>query len=168
MKGFSLTMVALSVLCFLICLGAVIVNHISFDRNCGGYLKRAADANTIELAEKNLNVAVEYLERNEMTSGYTSVVYRTPDEDVGFWYQNLKASLKELREVKPDATQLEKSNILMKLRETLLDSGEKGVHITAPDGISRFPNNTAYTVWVLLSLILAAIFSIMAWANWNS
>ncbi|MDP2696363.1 MAG: hypothetical protein Q8O87_03920 [bacterium] len=29
---------------------------INFDRNCGGYLKRAADANTIQLAEENLAI----------------------------------------------------------------------------------------------------------------
>ena len=61
MKGIVATI--LTVL-FLLWAGVRIVNHIQFDRNIGGYLKRAADANTVELAEKNLSVAVEYLERN--------------------------------------------------------------------------------------------------------
>lgn len=88
---------------FLLWAGVRTVNHIQFDRNIGGYLKRAADANTVELAEKNLSVAVEYLEKNGLTSGYTSILYRTPDEDVGFWFTNLKSSLDELHAVKPEA-----------------------------------------------------------------
>ncbi len=32
-----------------------------------------------------------------MTSGYTSILWQTPDEDIGFWYTNLKASQQELQ-----------------------------------------------------------------------
>lgn len=141
-----------------------IVAEISFDRNCEGYLKRAADANTIELADKNLSVAVKYLEDNKMTSGFTSVLYRTPDEDVEFWYNNLNSALAELRRVKPDAAQLEKTNVLMKLRETLLDQGEKGISVTSPDGISVFPNNDFYCWWGLVSFVIACVF-LLLWVN---
>lgn len=134
-----------------------IVNNVVFDRNCEGYLKRAADANTIELAEKNLAVAVKYLEDNEFTSGYTSILWRTPDEDIGFWYQNLKSSLDELHAIRPDATRLERTNVLMKLRETLLDEG-KNIHVTAPRGISVYPGNVGYALWCLSSLPIAAVF----------
>ena len=133
-----------------------IVNDIVFDRNCEGYLKRVADANTIELAQNNLATALRYVEDNNLTSDYTSVVYRTPDEDVGFWHDNLKASLQELRSIKSDASQLEKSNVLLKLRETLLDHGQS-LSVTAPSGISVFPNNFSYALWGLLSFLFAAI-----------
>ena len=156
MKGIVATI--LTVL-FLLWAGVRIVNHIQFDRNIGGYLKRAADANTVELAEKNLSVAVEYLERNGLTSGYPSILWRTPDEDVDFWFTNLKSSLDELHSVKPEAAQLEKTNVLMKLRETLLDQGNKGsTSVTAPSGMSVFPNNTAYALWGEVSFILSPAF----------
>ncbi|MEK7566555.1 MAG: hypothetical protein AAB527_00245 [Patescibacteria group bacterium] len=158
MKAYVAVMAVIFTLVFFTWGGARIVNNIQFDRNADGYLKRAADANTIELAKKNLAVAVKYLEENSLTSGYTSILWRTPDEDVGFWYDNLKASLKELEGVSSDATQLEKTNILMKLRETLLDQGQKGVHVTAPSGITVFPNNTFYVMWGAISFILAAYF----------
>ena len=108
--------------------GARIYNGITFDQNCEGHLKLAADANTVELAQQQLSIAVKYCEDNGLTKGYTSIFYRTPDEDIEFWYNNLKSSLNELNAVSADATQLEKSNILMKLRETLLDdNGETSV-----------------------------------------
>jgi hypothetical protein len=157
MKGFLVTV---GLVLFLIWGGARIVNDIQFDRNCEGYLKRASDANTVELAEKNLAVAVEHLERNNMTSGHTSILYRTPDEDVGFWYDNLSAALLELREIDEEATQLERTNILMKLRESLLDEGEGGSSVTAPPGIAVFPANKAYALWGVLSGLMVLVFGV--------
>jgi hypothetical protein len=131
------------------------VSYIHYSQDCGGYLKRAGDANTVELAEKELTRAVNYVEANKLTSGYTSVVYRTPDEDMEFWYNNLKASQKELRELSPEATQLEKTNVLMKLRETLLDDGQM---VTAPDGVSVYPANAALGVLGILSTLMLLVF----------
>lgn len=130
-----------------------IVNHIQFKQDCGGYLIRAANANTISIATTELETAVTYLEKEGLTEGYTSILYKTPDEDIGFWYGNLKASLEELKAVPEDASQLERSNILMKLRETLLDSGESGDSLTVPDGIEIYPSNSAYMLFALLGLI---------------
>lgn len=136
--------------------GLRIFNDIIYGIECGGHIKRAADANTVELATQEMKTVVSYLEQNGMTSGFTSILYRTPNEDVGFWYQNLKASLGELEKVTPETTQLERSNILIKLRETLLDHG-KSVSITDPSGISIFPNNGGYALFGLLALFSAII-----------
>lgn len=144
------------ILVFLAWGAAITVNYITFGIDCEGHIKRAADANTVELATQEMRTVVSYLESHGMTSGYTSVVYRTPDEDVGFWYQNLKSSLDELEMVSPQATQLEKSNLLMKLRETLLDEGQT-VSVTSPGGISIFPNNTAYAFWGILGLVVGIV-----------
>jgi hypothetical protein len=137
--------------------GLRIYNDVLYDINCGGHLKRAADANTVELAKQELKTAVSYLEARGMTSGYTSILYRTPDEDVGFWFQNLKASLVELEKVTPETTQPERSIILVKLRETLLDQGEKSVSVTAPSGIGIHPHNVAYAWFGWLSLVAAIV-----------
>lgn len=109
-----------------------------FEVACSGHLKRAADANTVELAKEELDIAVAYLEERKLTEGNTAIILPTPAYDIGFFYKNLKASLGELEAVKPDATQLEKSNVLIKLRETLLDHGE-GIYITLPPRISIYP-----------------------------
>lgn len=136
--------------------GLRIYNNIVYNIDCGGHIKRAADANTVELAAQELKTVIAYLEARGMTSGYTSVLYRTPDEDVGFWYQNLKASLGELEKVMPETTQLERSNILIKLRETLLDHGQS-VTVTRPSGISIYPNNVGYAWFGWLSLVAAIV-----------
>ena len=134
-----------------------IVKAVSFNQQCGGYLTRAANANTIDLAERELAVAIGHLDRNGIKTGYTSVIYRTPYEDIGYWYDNLSASLMELREIPADASQLERSNVLMKLRETLIDNGSEGDRLTMPLGISVYPSNAAFFWWGWASVIVAGI-----------
>lgn len=151
MRAFFVTVCfAAAVLIF----GNMIYKYVVFEQNCGGYLKRAADANTIETAKAELDKSIKYLEENGMTKGYTSIFYRTPDEDIEFFYNNLKASSVELSKVDSTTTSLEKTNILMKLRETLLDDGEKGTTVTCPDGLSKYPSNTMYFYLGLLGIAL--------------
>jgi len=142
---------------FLFWSGARIYKNINYGIECSGHLKRAADANTVNLAKKEMETAITFIKSHNMIAGYTSVLYNTPNEDVGFWYQNLSASLQELNDVTDQSTQLEKSNILMKLRETLLDQGEKGQSVTQPTGISIFPNNFVYMIWGWISSIVMLI-----------
>jgi len=135
-----------------------IVAAINFDRNCEGFLKRAADSNKVERAHAEMVKAVKYLEDNRLTSGYTSVLYTTPDEDIGFWYENLRDTRDDLAEFLKkiesgeEVTALERSNVLMKVRETLLDEGQS-VGVTVPDGISVYPHNVGLCWFGILSTI---------------
>jgi hypothetical protein len=149
----TITILSASVFVVTVIVGAVLGVH--FDQNIGGHLKRAADANSIELAKQELKTALDNIERSGLTSGYTSVLWRTPDEDIGFWYNNIKASYAELNSLSPDASQLERSNTLIKLRETLLDHSGGDEVVTAPDGISRYPNNAIFATVFLFSGLLA-------------
>ena len=148
----------------LIIFGMVCFKSIVFNINCGDYLKRAADSNTVELAVDNLKVALNYIEANNMTSGYTSVLYNSPDEDVAFWYANIKQSYEELTALDENTTNLEKTNLLMKLRETLLDNKEKGESLTLPKAISVFPNNTMWAIlkWLCLFMFVGGGFGVLA------
>lgn len=123
--------------------GFRVSKKIDFKQNVSGYLKRASNANTIDLAEQELTRSIKYLEDNKMTTGYTSILYKTPDEDVDFWFRNLKASQHELQTLNSSSA-LEKTNVLMKLRETLQDT---------PKGISVFPNNRLWTLLMFISVI---------------
>ncbi|WP_020536872.1 hypothetical protein [Lewinella cohaerens] len=131
--------------------GVRIAKGVTFKQNVSGYLKRAADANTIDMANAELTKVINYLEANNLTSGYTSVMWETPDEDIGFWYQNLKASQQELETLNSDSA-LERTNVLMKLRETLLDTGEK-TKVTIPKGLSVYPDNLLWGVLTLSAFI---------------
>jgi hypothetical protein len=136
---------------------------IAFNVDCGEHIKRAADANTVDLAIQELKVVITYLDENKMTSGYTSTFYNSPLEDVGYWYTNLNASLGELRKVTPDTPQLVRSNLLLKLRETLLDHTGSGESATMPSGISIFPSNVEFALWGWVSGVLA----IIGFVLWN-
>lgn len=131
-----------------------IVKSIKFDQQCAGYLKQTADANTVELALERINLAVDYIENHNLTDGYTSVLWKTEDENINYWYRNIKACKEELMTIPDDATSLEKSNVLMKVREALTDEGENGTKLTVPKGISRYPNNLWWGLGKLISYIL--------------
>ena len=150
MKQLSIIIMVLS----LIALTIPIVKSIQLEQNCIGYLERASNANTVETAIEELNYSISYLEENELTTGYTSVFYRTPDEDINFFYKNLVNSRDELMKVDSTTTQMEKTNLLMKLRETLTyDGGDYGTIVTYPDGLSRYPNNGMWMFIISISLL---------------
>jgi hypothetical protein len=131
------------------------VASIQWDRAVGGHLKRAADANSVELAKQELEVVVKYLDEHNIKTGYTSVFWTTPDEDVGFWYTNITTCLNQLKALPEHATQGEKDMVLMKLRQTLLD--HKGGHetVTEPSGIHLFPSNGAFAGVFAVTLMVA-------------
>lgn len=139
----------------IVLLGFRISESISFKQNVSGFLQRAANSNTIELAHQEITRALDYLEDNDLTSGYTSSIYQTPDEDIDFWYRNLKASQKELTTLN-GASALEKTNVLLKLRETLISGGEKS-KVTIPKGMSVYPNNWLWTILSWLAVIAGSV-----------
>ena len=96
---------------------------------------------------------MNYIESHNLTSGYTSVLWRTEDENIEYWYRNIKACREEL-ENNIEASSLEKSNVLMKVRETLTDEGEKGTELTVPKGLSRYPYNLLFGILNIISCIL--------------
>jgi hypothetical protein len=85
-------------------------------------------------------------------------MWKTEDENIGFWYSNLKASQQELTEAL-GSSQLEQTNVLMKLRETLTEPTDSGVAITCPSGLWKYPNNAMYAViaWVVNILGFVAV-----------
>ena len=170
MKTLNNAILTLSVFVFTLWSIGRIYNGIYFNIHCGGYLHRASYANTIELAAPALETAIQYIENNGLTNGFTSVVYRTPDEDVGFWYSNLKDAENELSKISPSSTALEKSNVLMKLRESLISHEENSSRLICPEGISIYPQNVQYC-WVgwissLLILITGIVWIIEATNRW--
>ena len=142
----------LGIILFIGLSGFRIYHNIVFKKEVTGYLKRATDASTIELALTDLQTAIKYLENNNLTQGFTSILYETPDEDIAFWYNNLKASEAELIKAR-NSSSLEKTNVLLKLKESLSDDGKKSSSVTHPQGISIYPNNKLVTILFWISLL---------------
>ncbi len=130
-----------------------IYSALEFNANCAGYLKRAADSSSPEIATKELDLALQYMVNNHLTSGSSHILYATPDTDVGFWYNNIKSANDDLKMIKPDASNLEKSNMLIKLREVLLDDDA----LTLPSNISIYPYQTLIMLGDTLSIIMVII-----------
>jgi len=155
MKGFGFVFLGIWILLFA-CLGVYgVVQAYLFDLRCGDYLKLAADASSVKMADDFLAKSIDYLNRTGKISGNSAIIFKKPKHDVGIWYRQILAakSLTEQMVAKGDkATALENSNVLMKVRETLLDNGEHGQHLTLPVYISLVPNQLAYILlwWLLI------------------
>lgn len=115
------------------------ISEYKFNTRFQQYIERAANANTISLAKGNLDIAILYLENNNLTNGVVSVILHQPCNDIGYYYSNLKSAQKELNNTSYLATQLETSNILLKLHETLL--GNIQGEMPGPNGMARYPYN---------------------------
>lgn len=168
MRPVSVLFLLFSLALFFGYVGTVIVQSVNFDKNCSGYLARAANANTVEIARDELEKSIAYIESNKLTDGFTSIFYTTPDEDIGFWYKNIKACHSELVNLPKNTTPLESTNVLMKLRESLMSHGEKSSYITVPDGLSRYPNNGVFFVWGWVSFIMvivSSVFTLVAFSD---
>lgn len=132
--------------------------ELSFKANCTDWLSSAANASTVMIAHDRLSVALSYLEKRNLNSGSTHIIYYSPVNDVSLWYKNIKSSQTELSlliehddelSVGQDK-HLRESNVLMKLREVLLDNGE----IVKPPNIALYPHIVSYYVLGTLSVIL--------------
>ena len=134
----------------------VLIKSAQFTQDCKGYLEQCSNANSVEMALDRLDRAVRYLERNDLTTGYTSILWKTEDENIGFWYENLQVCKQELKKAL-GATQLEQTNVLMRVRESLLKNGDKGEFLIIPDGIVKYPHNLWYGIGLWISLFLIVI-----------
>jgi len=155
-KGISITFALVFTLVFGIWGLIRGVSYWSFENGCAGYLHRAASANTIQLAQENLDSAIKYLEDNNLTTGQVSIIMKQPKNNITYWYSNLKAAQQELQNMDTNATQLEVSNQLIKLKETLENANDS---LICPDGIEVYPNN----VGLFWMSIISALFAIIGW-----
>lgn len=151
-------------LCFVlgvISLVVIIIVSVSmwygFKSNCGDYLKLAGDAPTVEKANVFLGKAINYLEQKDKTSGNSAFIFRTPANDVGIWYGQLTGAKAIADSLIKNGTSLEKSNALMKIRETVLDQGEKGTVVTLPTKIASFPYQWPMLIWWIVTVLLVVI-----------
>ena len=164
MKKFKSIFLILAIVCSIVfCVWSVIriVKAVQFDLNCEAYLKRAANANTVEMAKEELAKAIKYAEENNLTEGIVSIFLKNPANDIGFWYKNITAAYDELKNLPEDSTPLERTNVLMKLRESLTDRSDGGTAVIVPDGITIYPDNVLYFWWGLLSCTALCVFWIL-------
>lgn len=128
-------------------------------RDVGDYLKLAADAPSLPLAERYLSTAIRNIESRGWTSGNTALIFKVPRLDLGLWYQNTNGAFVEVKalvSMDQALTPVDRSNALVKLRETLMD----GNALTFPKWIELAPHN-AFFFWATLLSMLGSINSIL-------
>lgn len=143
-------------------LAAPVSSSLGFDWNCEEYLKRAADSASPEKCGEELDKAISYAKENGLTKGNTGVFFKTPSCDVKFWYENLEKAREALKEVESTsgeskASAMEKSNVLMRVRETILDGSNKGVEVTLPPRIGLYPNVFLLSVLFWVGILVGGI-----------
>jgi hypothetical protein len=127
-----------------------------------GHLERAAKTTSVETAETELNLAIDNIEVRGLTDGYTSIFFRTPDEDIGFWHTNLLDARDMLARAKTSDA-LTQSNALIKLHEMLIEPVNDGTAVRAPSGITRYPMNTLLFIvgWAAVLMISISAIAIV-------
>lgn len=138
-------------------LAAPVSCEYSFKWNCEEYLKRAADSASPEKCGEELDKAIEYAKDNNLTKGNTGIFFKTPACDIKFWFENLEKAREALKEVGGQATAMEKSNVLMRVRETLLDSADKSVEVTLPPKIELYPHVLVFSVMFWIGAIVGIL-----------
>ena len=123
------------------------VKEAHFDRNCTQYIERAAHANSVETAKENLAKAISYVETNNLTEGTVAVLFPQPKDDIGYWYDNIVDAYTVLENLPEDASNLEKTSVLTRIKDALTDEDESGAYVVTPEGIGVYPNNALY-FWV--------------------
>ncbi|MEG0872731.1 MAG: hypothetical protein RSE00_01965 [Clostridia bacterium] len=132
------------------------VKASQFERNCGEYIRRATVAADIQTAKVELAKALNYAEKEKLTKGTVKLFRQDPRNDLGFWYNTLSSSYQELDKVS-NGSWMEQSASLMKMRGSLQE-------MVIPTGITIYPYNMFYFVWVMVALFGATICYLLAYA----
>lgn len=151
MRGTSAILGVVMLALTLVFIGVPIVKKIQFNIGCGGYLKSAADAPTIELAKAELDTAINYLEEKGKIQGYSHLVIKNRQADVGYWYKRLKVARQDLDKVDEEDDEAAKETLRV-LRESLTDTGESGTVVTTPPHIAIFPHQWLWTIFAVLGV----------------
>jgi len=158
-KAIFLILAIVTTLVFCVWSTVRIVKAVQFGLDCEAYLQRAANANTVDMAKEELVKAIDYIEKNNLTDEIISIFLKNPANDLSFWYRNIKSAHDELVNLPEDSTPLEKTNVLMKLRESLTNNDSNGsTNIIVPQGITVYPDNVMYFWWGTLSCAALCVF----------
>jgi len=124
-----------------------------------GYLKNASQTDSIPLIKIELKKAMVEIERRGLTSGYTSIIWTTPNDNIGLWYKNLMLLLNQLYYFPDNSSAKEKSKMLMKIKEILIDeSKDEKDNLYFPEKVYLFPHNKIVALWGAVSIMMTIIF----------
>jgi len=129
---------------------------IAFDKAFTSYCMNSVKARTTEEAWAEIVKAVKFLEDNNLTSGSTSILGYESDEDLGVFYQKMKqrqAILESAKNNQLDPLTAQYTFHVSMVGEDHLNNQSISEIKGLPSGISIYPHNTRYFLWVWGSII---------------
>lgn len=127
-----------------------IVKNNRFDNNVTYYIDEADKSNDITYSCEKASIANDYLKNNNLTSGYTSIVSRERDEDLYIFYDSI--------DKKTNYFCLSRNKDYIKLYQEYADMRNMKPHdVSVPQGISIYPYNLFYLIWMLVSTTMMII-----------
>jgi len=140
---------------------AVAARSIRFTNGCTGYLKLAANAATVERAEVFLTKVVDYIDKNDLNIGNSSIFIERPTNDLQEWSKNLRTARNLLARLidDPNTSQLTKDNTLMKIREVILKESNDDNSVNVPDNIALYP----WQAWFVMVTPFLWLLTVVFW-----
>lgn len=135
-----------------------IVKSNQFDDNFTYHVQEALDHSaTIEIksltySEKQMELALAYLESNKLTSGWTTISGRTKSEDLSVFHDDIKKKYDYILDLKNSNT-----DKLQTFKDYVSFRQLKRSEVVVPDGISIYPHNTFYLIWFYAALLSAIL-----------
>ena len=80
----------------IMCIASAIISTIYFRVKCETPLRKAALAETLPEAKVNLDKAIQFVEQNQLTTGYSSLFFKEDEYNITKWYAMLKSAQSEL------------------------------------------------------------------------
>jgi hypothetical protein len=142
----------------------------NWDAGVGSYLAAAINTRDPQKASKYLNNAVSFLEERGQTDGFTSIAYKTPDEDLNEWATGVAEATETAASVPADEPMIGKMHtpwVQQLIKHKIVVANVTGLDpvtgktsfvydLKYPSGIGRAPYN-GYLFWSLMGLLLGVV-----------
>lgn len=107
---------------------------------------------SVDKSIREMDIAINYIEKHNLTIGLTTISGNEADEDLAEWYSVIKARYSYLIFLKDETPEN-----LHKYGDYVIMKNYSPRPAVSPPGISVFPHNTLYCIWFIASLVLALL-----------
>ena len=156
------------------CIASAIISTIYFRIKCETPLRKAALAETLPEAKVNLDKAIQFVEQNWLTTGYSSLFFKDDEYNITKWYATLKSAQSEIDILYVKGyDQVEELDALIALLIKLTDIPEDkqcvflNDIVFVPTGIQFVPLYESVWIVFLFSITVCAILGITVYMEKN-
>lgn len=118
-----------------------------FYKGCRSHIEEAKKLNDLDLSISELDKAIDFLEKEKLTNGYTSVFDPDSDDNLERLYRDLKKS----RHLLSSRELMSEKN----LKEFLKDNAYYRIEFPISQGIEIYPYNKLYFIFAIISAFMA-------------